>query len=130
MRCASLISYSAGSSTGDVAPAEVLSSLGTRVEADLAQLLAKFFALVVLIKLEEGIEGGRWHAINRLCEPIQDCGRFQIPLVVGMFHGFLSAPLGLPLEYLNEGYAPLAVMFVEFFRHFRASLMGNSSGMR
>src|SRR6516162_11927079 len=81
MRCASLISYSAGSSTGDVAPAEVLSSLGTRVEADLAQLLAKFFALVVLIKLEEGIEGGRWHAINRLCEPIQDCGRFQIPLV-------------------------------------------------
>jgi hypothetical protein len=26
------------------------------VEADLAQLLAKFFALVVLIKLEEGIE--------------------------------------------------------------------------
>jgi hypothetical protein len=80
------------------------------VEADLAQLLAKFFALVVLIKLEEGIEGDRWHAINRLCEPIQDCGCFQIPLVVGMFDGFLSAPLCLPLEYLNEGYPPLAVI--------------------
>ena len=35
--------------------------------------------------------------------------RFQIPLVVGMFDGFLSAKLGLPLEYLNEDYAPLAV---------------------
>ena len=95
------------SSTGDVAPAEVISSIGIRVKADLAQLVAKFFALVVLIKLEEGIEGGRWHAINRLCEPMQDCGRFQIPLVVRMFDGFLSAPEGLPLEYLNESYAPL-----------------------
>jgi hypothetical protein len=70
------------------------------VEAELAQLLAKFFALVVLIKLEKGIEGGRWHAINRLCQPIKDCGRFQIPLVVRMLDIFLSAPLGPPLEYL------------------------------
>jgi hypothetical protein len=85
------------------------------VEADLAQLLAKFVALVVLIKLKEGIECGRWHTINRLCEPIKDCSRFQISPVVGMLNGFLSAPLGLPIKYLKEGYAPLAVMFVEFF---------------
>ena len=110
-----LLLASLASSTGDVAPAEVLSSLGIRVKADLAQLRAKFVALVVLIKLKEGIEGGTRHAINRPCEPIKDCGRFQIPLVVGMFDGFLSAKLGLPLEYLNEDYAPLAVMFVEFF---------------
>ena len=42
----------------------------------------------------------------------------------GWFAGFLSAPLGLPLEYLNEDYAPLAVMFVELFRHFRTSFIG------
>jgi hypothetical protein len=86
------------SSTGDVAPAEVVSSLGIRVKADLAQLLAKFVALVVIIKLEERIERGRWHAINQLCEPIKDCSRFQIPLVVGMLDSFLSAPLRLPLK--------------------------------
>src|SRR4029077_4301381 len=79
-----LLLASLASSAGDVAPAEVLSTLGIRVKADLAQLLAKFFALVVLIKLKEGIEGGTRHAINRPCEPIKDCGRFQIPLVVGM----------------------------------------------
>jgi hypothetical protein len=53
-----LLLASLASSTGDVAPTEVLSSHGIGVEADLAQLLAKFVALVVLIKLEEGIEGG------------------------------------------------------------------------
>jgi hypothetical protein len=58
------------------------------VEADLAQLLAKFFALVVRLQSLIGSQ------------------RFQIPLVVGMLAGFLSAPLGLPLKYLNEGYAP------------------------
>ena len=100
------------------------------MEANLAQFLAKFFALVVLIKLEEGIEGRRWHAINRLCEPIQDCGRFQIPLVVGMFAGFLSAPLGLPLEYLNEAMRLSPSCLWSCSGILGPPLLGNSLGIR
>ena len=97
------------------------------IDADPAQLLAKLFALVVLIKLEEGIEDARRYGINRLCEPIKDYDRFKISLVVGMLDGFPFAPLSLPLKYLYESSAPVGVVSVEFFWHVLLLLMSLST---